>query len=281
LHDESASALLKGPVMIEKGSDPDILDDAAVADHNSEALQLGLLARMSHEMRTPLGAILGFAQLMESGSPSPTVSQRRSIDRILQAGWYLDKLINMTRDLALVESGTLALSLEPVPLAAVMLDVEAMIESQAQLRRVHVTFPRFEVPCTVSADRIRLQEVLGNFLFAAIENSDLDGTVIVNCETHSPEWIRIDISDGTFSGRRTKSFQPLGGLEQKATAVDGTGIGLLLAKRLVGLMGGAIAGGSVDGARKVFSFELKRTLVPCPPTLILKTQDIAFNASET
>ena len=248
--------------MIEKGSDPDILDDAAVADRNTEALQLGLLARMSHEMRTPLSAILGFAQLMESGSPSPTVSQKRSIDRILQAGWYLEKLMNMTRDLALIESGTLSLSMETVPLAAVMLDVEALVESQAQVRGVHVTFPTFEVPCTVSADRIRLQEVLGNFLFAAIENSEVDGTVVVNCETQRPEWIRIVISDGTFSERRTRSVQRFDGLEQKATAVDGAGIGLLLAKRLVGLMGGAIAGGSVDGARKVFSFELKRTLVP-------------------
>ena len=248
--------------MVEKGSDSDILDDATVADSNSETLQMGLLARMSHEMRTPLGAILGFAQLMEFGSPSPTVSQKRSIARILQAGWYLEKLMNMTRDLALIESGSLSLSLEAVPLAAVMLDVEAMIESQAQVRRVHVTFPRFDFPCTVSADRIRLQEVLGNLLSAAIENSAVDGTVVVNCETHSPEWIRIGISDGTFSERRTKSVRRFDGLEQKATAVDGTGIGLLLAKRLVGLMGGAIAGGGVDGARKVFSLELKRTLVP-------------------
>jgi signal transduction histidine kinase len=248
--------------MVEKGSDSDILDDAAVADRNTETLQVGLLARMSHEMRTPLSAILGYAQLMESGSPSPTVSQKRSIARILQAGWYLEKLMNMTRDLALIESGTLSLSLEPVPLAAVMLDLEAMIESQAQVRRVHVTFPLFEVPCTVSADRIRLQEVLGNLLSAAIENSEVDGTVIVICETRGPEWIRIGINDGTFPERRTKSFRPFDGLDQKTRAVDGTGIGLLLAKRLVGLMGGAIAGGSVDDARKVFSFELKRTLVP-------------------
>jgi signal transduction histidine kinase len=261
-HDELISALLKGPVMVEKGSNSDILDAAAVAGSNAETLQVGLLARMSHEMRTPLSAILGFAQLLESGSPSPTVSQKRSITWILQAGWYLEKLINMTRDLALIESGTLSLSLEPVPLAAVMLDVKTMIESQAQVRRVHVTFPRFDVPCSVSADRSRLQEVLGNLLAAAIEKSEVDGTVVVNCETHGPEWIRIGINDDTFSERRTKSSQPFDGLEQKATAVEGTGIGLLLAKRLVGLMGGAIAAESIDGARKVLSFDLKRTLVP-------------------
>jgi signal transduction histidine kinase len=143
-----------------------------------------------------------------------------------------------------------------------MLDAETMIEPQAQVRRVRVTFPRLDAPCSVSADRCRLQEVLSNLLSAAIENSEVDGTVVVNCETQSPEWIRIGINDGTFAERRTKSFQPFDAREQKATAVDGTGIGLLLAQRLVGLMGGVIDRGGVDGARKPFSFELKRALVP-------------------
>jgi len=220
--------------MVEKGSD--------------------LLARMSHEMRTPLSAILGFAQLMESGSPSPTVSQKRSIDRILQAGWYLEKLMNMTRDLALIESETLSLSLEPVPLAAVMRDVEAMIESHAQMRGVRVTFPLFEAPCSVSADRIRLQDVLGNLLSAAIDYSELGGTVVVTCETHSAEWVRIGFNDGGEGSSVEQSTQSF--------AMDGTEIGLLLAKRLVGLMGGTFAAQGVDGPRKVFSFYLKRMLVP-------------------
>jgi signal transduction histidine kinase len=220
---------------------------------------------MSHEMRTPLSAILGFAQLLESGRPCPTASQKRSIDRILEAGWYLEKLINMTRDLALIESGALSLSLESVPLAAVMLDCQAMIESQAQMRGVRVTFPLFESPCVVSADRFRLQEVLGNLLSAAIDSSEVDGTVVVKCETHSSEWIRIGIEDGAEGltmERRTQAFQPFDGLGQRATAVDGTEIGLLLARSLVGLMGGALGAESVEGARKLFSFDLKRMLGP-------------------
>ncbi len=213
-----------------------------------------LLARMSHAMRTPLSAILGFAQLMESGNPAPTVSQKRSIDRILQAGWYLEKLMNMARDLALIESGTLALSLEPVPLAAIMLDVEAMIEAQAQMRGVRVIFPVFEAPCFVSADRIRLQEVLGKLLSAAIDDSGADGTVVVNCETHSAEWVRIGINVGAKGSSVEQSTQSL--------AMDGTEISLLLAKRLVGLMGGTFAAESVEGPRKAFSVDLKRMLVP-------------------
>lgn len=69
---------------------------------------------MSHELRSPLNAILGFAQLMESGTPPPTPAQRQSIDQILQAGWYLPAFINEIFDLALIESGKLSLSPEPI-----------------------------------------------------------------------------------------------------------------------------------------------------------------------
>ncbi|MFN9943482.1 MAG: sensor histidine kinase, partial [bacterium] len=79
------------------------------------------LSSMSHELRTPLGAILGFAQLIESGAPQPTPSQKRSVDQILKAGWYLLDLINEVLDLALIESGKLSMSPEPVSLADVML----------------------------------------------------------------------------------------------------------------------------------------------------------------
>ncbi|WP_198674584.1 PAS domain S-box protein, partial [Rhodoferax ferrireducens] len=80
------------------------------------------LSSMSHELRSPLNAILGFAQLMESGSPPPTPNQRGSIEQILQAGWYLLELINEILDLALIESGKLSLSLEPISLPEVLLD---------------------------------------------------------------------------------------------------------------------------------------------------------------
>ena len=104
------------------------------------------LSSMSHELRTPLNAILGFAQLMETGSPPPTPAQKRNVDQILKAGWYLLELINEILDLALIESGKVTLSAEPVSLAEVMLECRAMIEPQAQKRGIGMTFPRFDVP---------------------------------------------------------------------------------------------------------------------------------------
>jgi signal transduction histidine kinase len=214
-----------------------------------------LLTRMSHEMRTPLSAILGFAQLMESARPPATDSQKKSITRILQAGWDLEKLIKMTSDLALIESGTSSLSLEPVPLAAAMLECQAMLEAKAQTRGIRVNFPRFESPCFVSADRNRLPEVLGHLLSAAIEYSELHAVIAVDCETHGAEWMRITIHDsgsGSTVERLTRSA---------ATPEAGAGIGVLLAQRLVELMGGTIVEGN-DVTRKGFSFDLKRVPIP-------------------
>src|SRR5207342_1087928 len=83
------------------------LNNAMSVAEKANLAKSDFLSSMSHELRTPLSAILGFAQLMESGSPAPTVSQKRSIDQILQAGWYLLELINEILDLALIESGKL------------------------------------------------------------------------------------------------------------------------------------------------------------------------------
>src|SRR5450830_1849707 len=116
------------------------------------------LSSMSHELRSPLNAILGFAQLMESGPPPPTPSQKASIEQILRAGWYLLELINEILDLALIESGRLSLSLEPISLAEVMHDCEAMMEPQAQKRSIRVNFPKFDNPLFINADRTRVKQ---------------------------------------------------------------------------------------------------------------------------
>ncbi len=210
------------------------------------------VARMSHEMRTPLSAILGFAQLMESATPAPTAAQKRSLELILQAGWYLDQLISATRDLALIESESLSVSLEHLSLASVMRDSELMIESQARARGVRVIFPVFEIPGSVLADGVRLQQVIGILLTAAIEGTAAGGTVAVECAAESSEWCRISISDGRIDDE----------LVQAEVALEQGGIRVLLARRLVGLMGGAFAAETTVGAGRVFSFSLQRLDAP-------------------
>src|ERR1700716_482214 len=112
------------------------LESARSAAEKANLAKSDFLSSMSHELRSPLNAILGFAQLMESDSVPPTSSQKESISQILHAGWYLLELINEILDLSKVESGQVPLSEEPVSLAEVMLECQGMVESQAQQRGI-------------------------------------------------------------------------------------------------------------------------------------------------
>src|SRR5205823_2212808 len=173
------------------------LERARAAAENANLAKSDFLSSMSHELRSPLNAILGFAQLINSDSPPPTASQTASIDQILHAGWYLLELINEILDLAQIESGKLALSLEPTSLSEVMLECQAMIEPQGQKRGMKMTFPEFERPCFVGADRTRLKQVLINLLSNAIKYNQPKGTVVVDVERvrNSPERVRVSVKD--------------------------------------------------------------------------------------
>jgi PAS domain S-box-containing protein len=220
------------------------------------------LSSMSHELRTPLNAILGFAQLIETGTPQPTPSQKRSIDQILKAGWYLLDLINEVLDLSLIESGKLSLSPEPVALADVMLECQTMIEPQAQQRGLRVSFPQVDDSYFVKADRTRVKQILINLLSNAIKYNTVGGTVAVSCAVSSPGRICIRVEDtgaGLSAAEITQLFQPFNRLGREASAEEGTGIGLVVCKRLVEQMGGVIGVESTVGKGSVFWIELNLT----------------------
>jgi signal transduction histidine kinase/AmiR/NasT family two-component response regulator len=232
---------------------------------NANRAKTDFLSGMSHELRTPLNAILGFAQVMESGSPMPTPSQKRSIDQILKAGWYLLDLINEILDLALIESGKLTLSREPVSLVEIMLECRAMIEPQAKLRGIVMSFPQFEIPHFVTADRTRLKQVLINLLFNAIKYNRPRGAVTVECTVHASKTIRISIRDtgeGLAADQLAQLFQPFNRLGKEASVEEGTGIGLVVSKRLMDMMEGSIGADSVVGSGSVFWIELALTTPP-------------------
>jgi PAS domain S-box-containing protein len=238
------------------------LNKAMAVAEKANLAKSEFLSSMSHELRTPLSAILGFAQLMESGSPSPTTSQKRSIDQILQAGWYLLELINEILDLALIESGKLSLSVEPISLAEVMHECQDMIEPQAQKRGINVAFPPVDMRYFVQADRTRVKQVLINLLSNAIKYNRAGGTVVVDQITTIPGRIRIRVRDsgeGLTADKLAQLFQPFNRLGQEASGEEGTGIGLVTTKRLVELMGGAIGAESTVGSGSVFWIELNLT----------------------
>jgi PAS domain S-box-containing protein len=119
------------------------LERAKSAAEKASLAKSDFLSSMSHELRSPLNAILGFAQLMELSSPALPAAQQARVAQILQAGWHLLKLISEILDLSVIESGQISLSREAVSLAAVMTECQSMMEPEAQQRGIRLTFPRF------------------------------------------------------------------------------------------------------------------------------------------
>jgi CheY-like chemotaxis protein len=221
---------------------------------------------MSHELRTPLNAILGFAQLLESGEPPPSAIQKRNIHQILKAGWYLLELINEVLDLAIIESGKFTLSKEPVSVAEVLAECRAMVEPQARDRKIAMTFPAaLERPCYISADRIRVKQVLINLLFNAIKYNRPNGRVTVDFVQTAARTLRISVRDtgaGLLPEQVAQLFQPFNRLGQDVGTEQGTGIGLVVTKRLVEVMGGTIGVESTVGDGSIFWVELELASAP-------------------
>ncbi len=239
------------------------LEMAKIVAEKANLAKSDFLSSMSHELRSPLNAILGFAQLMDSDAPPPSVSQKESIGQILHAGWYLLDLINEILDLAMIESGKLSMSLEPVSLVEVMLECQSMIEPLAQRRGIHMTFPVFDGPFSVRADRTRIKQVLINLLSNAIKYNEVGGSVVVECSTTTTDGhVRVTVTDtgaGLPPEKLAQLFQPFNRLGQEANTEEGTGIGLVVSKRLVELMDGAIGVESTVGTGSVFWIELLST----------------------
>ncbi|HYO78579.1 MAG TPA: PAS domain-containing sensor histidine kinase, partial [Thermoanaerobaculia bacterium] len=141
-----------------------ILTNAKAVAETANLAKSDFLSSMSHELRSPLNAILGFAQLMESDTPPPTPAQGESIIQILNAGWYLLELINEVLDLATIESGKLSMSLERVAVDELLLECHAMIEPLAQRRGIRMSVPQSDAAYCVNADRTRIKQVLINLL---------------------------------------------------------------------------------------------------------------------
>ena len=238
------------------------------AKHVAEKASLAksdFLSSMSHELRSPLNAILGFAQLIESGSPPPTPGQKESIEQILQAGWYLLALINEILDLSLIESGKLSLSLESLSVADVLNDCRAMIEPQATKSGIVMAYPEFATPCFIKADRTRVKQVFVNLLSNAIKYNRVGGSVEVSCSAGGSRRTRIsfrDTGEGLSAEKLSQLFQPFNRLGQESGAEEGTGIGLVVSKRLVELMGGEIGAQSVVGVGSVFWIDLESASAP-------------------
>jgi PAS domain S-box-containing protein len=240
------------------------LENARSVAEKASLAKSTFLSSMSHELRTPLNAILGFAQLLEIGSPAPTGNQIDRLHQITKAGWYLLDLINEILDLAVIESGKLSLSRESVSLSEIMSECQAMVESQAHQRGVQVDFLAVDSSWYANVDRTRVKQVFINLLSNSIKYNREHGTVEVKC-TCTPDRLHICIKDsgvGLSAQQLMQLFQPFNRLGQENGAEEGTGIGLVVTKQLIELMGGTLSVESTVGVGSEFQIELIRDRTP-------------------
>ncbi len=217
------------------------------------------LSRMSHELRTPLNAVIGFAQLLKMDTqPELSEGQRRKVQLIERSGAHLLAVISDVLDLSRIEAGDLPLSVEPLHLSNVVGDAQAMVAEAAT--RANIVMPEPEIlPGThILADRVRLRQVLVNLLSNAIKYNRPGGEVIVRASTEDGE-IVIDVSDtgmGLSPRQVAHLFEPFNRLGAEKTGVEGTGIGLVIVRRLIELMGGSIDVRSQPGVGTIFTVKL-------------------------
>jgi signal transduction histidine kinase/CheY-like chemotaxis protein len=226
---------------------------------NANQAKSAFLSSMSHELRTPLNAILGFAQILASKDMPTTPEQKLEFSgHILKSGRHLLTLINEILDLAKVEAGAVSLSMEPVLLAEVLAECDGMVAPLAAARGVRVLFPAAPT-ARVQADRTRLKQVLLNLLSNAVKYNRDGGAIVVDCAQPAPQRLRVSVQDtgvGLTPEQVDGLFQPFNRLGQEAGTQEGTGIGLVVTRRLVELMGGEIGVTSSPGVGSVFWIEL-------------------------
>lgn len=238
------------------------LANAIDVARNANQAKSAFLSSMSHELRTPLNAILGFAQILTSDSLPTTDAQKKEFaSHVLKSGRHLLTLINEILDLAKVESGAITLSMEPVALGEILDECETMMAPLAAARGVRMLFPQ-QASAVLMADRTRLKQILLNLLSNAIKYNREAGAVVVDCAPANPGRLRISVRDtgmGLRADQLESLFQPFNRLGQEAGPQEGTGIGLVVTRRLVELMNGAIDVTSSPGVGSVFTIELSTT----------------------
>jgi PAS domain S-box-containing protein len=219
------------------------------------------LSRMSHDLRTPLNAVLGFAQLLEADDL--TGEQQENVRQILRGGRHLLSLINEVLDIARIEAGHLSLSPEPVDVVEIVQHAVALVAPLAAQRGVALTVEPFAGAATsVQADRQRLNQVLLNLLSNAVKYTRAGGRVTVTFEERPADRMRVNVADtgaGIPPEKLEMLFTPFERLGAERTSIEGTGLGLALARGLAGAMGGSLGVSSEVDRGSVFWVELARS----------------------
>jgi PAS domain S-box-containing protein len=223
------------------------------------------LSRMSHELRTPMNAILGFSQLMQMNSESRVPNDQENLNEIIHAGKHLLELINEVLDISRIESGQLQVTIAPIDVMDVVKSTMTILEPMAQKFSINMVeeFPN-ENMCWIEGDKTRLKQIIINLVSNAIKYNPENGTVTIGYKQEGNK-IKIYVADtgnGISEEDQKIIFDPFNRLGADKTQVEGTGIGLTIAKQLTEHLGGNISLSSEVGRGSCFTLEFPACLPP-------------------
>ncbi|HED16367.1 MAG TPA: response regulator [Gammaproteobacteria bacterium] len=256
-------------ISIRKCAERDLIKTRDEAEYANRA-KSQFLSSMSHELRTPMNAIIGFSQLLRIDNDQPlNESQQENVDEILKASNHLLELINEVLDLARIETGRIDLSIETVVPGEVIAESLQLITPLAQKRGIeisltldgaNITFEQvLQQHNAVRADRTRLKQVLLNLLSNAVKYNCENGKLIIACNNTENNQTRISISDtgtGLTMEQQSQLFKVFNRLGAEQSNIEGTGVGLVITRNIVELMGGSIGVESQSGKGSTFWIEL-------------------------
>lgn len=214
------------------------------------------LSNMSHELRTPLNAIMGFGQLLEMAAEHEVDKEaKNNASEIVKAGSHLLELINEILDLSKIEAGKLKLHIKDCSLNDLLHECIKLIKPLAARQAIHIIDDiTFAADHTINVDHTRMKQVLLNLLSNSIKFNKPEGTVTLACEAIGTEYLRIKVTDtgkGLTKQQQKKLFSPFERVDTDKN-IEGTGIGLVISKRMVELMGGAVGFDSQPGHGSTF-----------------------------
>ena len=201
------------------------------------------ISSMNHELRTPMNAVLGFAQLLDSGEPL-TDNQKTAIENILRNGNHVLELIDQMLDLNKIEAGNLPLNMEDIPARDVFDESLYLVQSRAAHEGIEIIDQtQGQSLPLLWTDSTRLIQVLLNLLSNAVKYNREGGSVTLSCRQLSDEMLRINVTDtgiGIPKDLQDRIFEPFERLGHELGNIDGSGIGLSITRQIIELLGGRI-----------------------------------------